>query len=84
MRRLLRLDPDDDRRIGAGEPCPVRYTAPAPVSPEVPIPSMATLKDERSENGRRICVYTYSGRDYRQVARPGFGCPYTPHFQRDR
>lgn len=79
-----RRTPQLIRRIGAGEPCPVRYTPPRPVSPEIPIPAMATLKDERSENGQRICVYSYSGRDYRQIARPGFGCPYTPHFQRDR
>jgi hypothetical protein len=72
------------RRIGAGEPCPVRYTPPPPVSPRVPIPAMATLTDERFENGQKICVYAYSGREYPYAMRAGFNCPYTPHFTRDR
>ena len=79
-REQSRRTPRLIRRIGAGEPCPVRYTPPPPVRPEPAVPSMATLRDQRSENGQRICVYSYEGRDYRRVARAGFSCPYTPHF----
>lgn len=67
------------RRIGRGEPCPYRFRRPAVVRQG--IPAFATLRTRTNEAGRSVCVYSYLGRDYRQVA-PGSGfCAYTPVAQ---
>ena len=66
------------RRIGAGEPCPVRYTRPEP--PRVSVPSMAMLTGERIERGLRVCVYEYTGRRYTRAIPLAANCPLTPHF----
>lgn len=70
------------RRIGAGEPCPVRYNPPPPVQPREVVPSMATLRDERPDGQRIVCIYQYAGRLYSHAIPAGSRCPLTPHFFR--
>lgn len=73
-----RRTPALSRRIGAGEPCPVRYSPPEPA--RVTVPSMAMLTGERIERGLRVCVYEFTGRRYTRAIPLDATCPLTPHF----
>jgi hypothetical protein len=76
-----RRTPDLVRRIGAGEPCPSRYTPP-PEQPREVVPSMAMLQEERPDGQRILCIYQFSGREYTHALPAGSRCPLTPHFFR--
>lgn len=63
-------------RIGFGEPCPEQKATSERRVARIPI--MAQLRRTMTRGSRRVCVYSYSGRNYERTIPINRVCPITP------